>query len=53
MKITVTLSGIKTTQFAGGSANRNNEYFESDSHPTHHPGRVHPGQHEAGGEENH
>ena len=39
MKITVTLAGIKTTQFAAGSANRNNEYyFESARSPSHHPG---------------
>ena len=39
MKITVTLAGIKTTQFAAGSANRNNEYyFESARSPSHHLG---------------
>ena len=54
MKITVTLAGIKTTQFAAGSANRNNEYyFESDRNPTKHPGHANSGKHEAGGEETH
>ena len=54
MKITATLSGIKTTQFAAGSANINDEYyFKSDRNHSQHPRPPSSRQHETGGEEDH